>query len=939
MKRNSVGCISDPPLYLHELCRRAQGFVAKPHILVVLTLILSLPISVLAFQTEQGIAGSSSLILIVGTTVLLVLIGSGLWLRTRRRSQKKEDDQTVGEFSGKYSENRNRAFLEAIPDLMFLQTRDGIYTDYHAKNDKDLLVPPEEFLGKSMFEVLPADLAQRFSDSFDRAVDGEPQILEYMLTLDEVERCFEARVVSRGKEILTVIRDVTSRKFTEEALKRNEAQLAGIIESAMDGIVTIDEEQHIVLFNDAAEKIFGCSSAEAMGQPLSRFIPERFHNLLSEDTSLASNGGPPRLDPRGELCGVRASGEEFPLEASVSHIEVNEQELLTIILRDITERKRAEAEVKASEANYRAVFNAASDAILIHDLKTGAVLDVNERMCEMYGYTFEEAKRLHFEALGCDQGPFTQQSGAKWFERAAEGEPQLFEWLAKDKAGHLFWVEVSLKRAHLGGRNVLLAVVRDITERKRVMDELRQSEARFAKAFRANPQPMSITTLNGGVYLDINQSFLAMSGYSREEVLGQTAFDLGVWGTTSARANFIKELTDKGSVMNIETSFKTKDGTLRVLLSSAEQMELGGEQCLLVASSDITDRKEAEVALRRAHEELQGLKNQLEAENIYLQEELQLDQTFSEIVGHSDAIKYVVSKISQVAPTDSTVLVMGETGTGKELVARAIHSASLQKERPLIKVNCAALSPTLIESELFGHEKGAFTGAGTRKLGRFELADGGTIFLDEIGELPVQLQSKLLRVLQEGEFERVGGSRTIKVSVRIIAATNRNLKAEVDKGTFREDLWYRLNVFPITVPPLRQRKEDIPLLVEHFVTRFAKRLGKTIKAVSPRSMQALQAHSWPGNVREMANVLERAVINSHGPVLHLVDTFDQLSEQHASALSLDEIEREYILRTLENTGWRVEGPFGAAKILGLNASTLRARMSKLGIHRPRSRAV
>jgi formate hydrogenlyase transcriptional activator len=351
---------------------------------------------------------------------------------------------------------------------------------------------------------------------------------------------------------------------------------------------------------------------------------------------------------------------------------------------------------------------------------------------------------------------------------------------------------------------------------------------------------------------------------------------------------------------------------------------------------DITGRKESEVALQTAHEELHQLKNQLEAENISLQQELQLDDKFGEIIGQSDAIKYVLYKVTQVAPTNTTVLIMGETGTGKELVARAIHGASNRKDKTLIKVNCGALSPTLIESELFGHEKGSFTGAIARTQGRFELANGGTIFLDEIGELPPELQVKLLRVIQENEFERIGGSKTIKVDVRIIAATNRNLKAEVEKGTFREDLWYRLNVYPITVPPLRQRKEDIPLLVEYFSGVYAKKCGKNISSVSPRAMQSLEVHSWPGNVRELANVIERAVIHTQGSVLQLVDHWEPLVAEAGTTQTLEEVEREYIVRTLEQTGWRIEGKSGAATILGLNPSTLRTRMMKLGIQRRRS---
>jgi transcriptional regulator with GAF, ATPase, and Fis domain len=386
--------------------------------------------------------------------------------------------------------------------------------------------------------------------------------------------------------------------------------------------------------------------------------------------------------------------------------------------------------------------------------------------------------------------------------------------------------------------------------------------------------------------------------------------------------------------LELEYRLRRSDGEYRWVYSSGvPRFSPDGTFLGYIGSAiDITERKESEVALQTAHEELHQLKNQLEAENIYLQQELQLDEKFGEIVGQSDAIKYVLFKINQVAPTDSTVLITGETGTGKELAARAIHGASTRKDRPLIKVNCGALSPTLIESELFGHEKGAFTGAIGRKQGRFEVANGGTIFLDEIGELPPELQVKLLRVIQENEFERLGGSKTIKVDVRIIAATNRNLKLEVEQGTFREDLWYRLNVYPITMPPLRQRKDDIPLLIEHFVSTYAKKTGKMISSVSPRVMQSLQAHSWPGNVRELANVIERAVIHTQGSVLQVVDQFDEVADQGPTQ-TLEEVEREYIIRTLENTGWRIEGKYGAARILGLNPSTLRTRMIKLGIQR------
>jgi len=840
------------------------------------------------------------------------------------------NEQKLAEAAKLKSEERSLSILQAIPDMMFLQSPDGVYLDYHTNNRNSLLVSPDVFIGKNMREILPPDLSEKFADSFARVTQGEPQIVDYELSFNGTKQFFEARLVLSGQNILSIIRDVTSRKLTKDALQLNEAQLASIISSAMDAIITIDDRQEIVLFNAAAEKMFNYSSAEMLGQHFNQLIPERFHEHFQLSSDKKTNRLVGTLE---DIYGRRSCGEEFPLEASISQIELQGGKFLTVILRDLSERKEAE-------------------------------------------------------------------------------------------------------------------------------DQLRRSEDRFGKAFRSNPQPMSITTLSEGTYLYVNQSFINTIGYTRDELIGHTSLELNIWETKEAREAFIARLQELGSLANYETRVRIKDGSFRVLLSAAERIEIDNEPCLLIGSSDITERKQAQAALKEseerfrnmadsapvmiwvfnqdkkfsylnmrwrdfigkasdeeladrwdegihpddydrvvqfygrnfeqkshfeieyrrlrydgqyrwvfdtgtprfssdqiflgyigsciditerkqseqalieAHDDLNKLTTHLEAENIYLQEELKHDHTFGEIVGNSVAIKYVLFAISQVAPTDSTVLILGETGTGKELVARAIHAASLRKDRPLIKVNCGALSPTLIESELFGHEKGAFTGASARKLGRFELANGGTLFLDEIGELPLDLQVKLLRVIQEGELERLGGNKTIKTDVRIIAATNRNLKQEIDNGKFRQDLWYRLNVFPITVPPLRQRKEDIPMLAEHFVGKSAKKFGKPLTSISGQVISNLQSYSWPGNVREFANVIERAVLNSHDAVLRSVDRFEEtLPEMATTIKTLEEVEREYILFTLENTGWRLEGPHGAAKILGINPSTLRTRMLKLGIQR------
>ena len=354
-------------------------------------------------------------------------------------------------------------------------------------------------------------------------------------------------------------------------------------------------------------------------------------------------------------------------------------------------------------------------------------------------------------------------------------------------------------------------------------------------------------------------------------------------------------------------------------------------------TQEIEERKNAEESLQGTYAEIKRLKDRLQAENVYLQQEVAQEYNFGELIGQSNALSHVFFRVEQVAPMNATVLLHGETGTGKGVVARAIHSQSIRKGRPMITVNCTALPANLIESELFGREKGAFTGANVRQIGRFELADGGTIFLDEIGEMPLELQCKLLRVIQEGEFERLGSPRTIKVDVRIIAASNRNLEEEIRKGNFREDLFYRLNVFPITIPPLRQRKEDIPLLVNHFVAKFNKKIGKKIDTVSKDTLNVLQEYHWPGIVRELESVIERAVITSQGNALQILDRFDTFQKKEETGThnvkALVELEHDHILQILQKTAWRIEGKNGAAVILGLNASTLRARMRKYGIVR------
>ena len=449
----------------------------------------------------------------------------------------------------------------------------------------------------------------------------------------------------------------------------------------------------------------------------------------------------------------------------------------------------------------------------------------------------------------------------------------------------------------------------------------------------------------------VNDTAANMLGWQLEDLIGKRQHDIIHHTKQDGSHHEAKDCPiyaafKDGKVHRVDTDvFWRKDGTFFPVeyISTPMRDDKGKLMGAVVAFSDITRRKEADRAIQKSNADLQKalteveqLKTRLEQENIYLQQEIKLTHNFEEIISQSKKFRKVLTQVEQVAATDSTVLILGESGTGKELIARAVHNISKRKERALVIVNCAALPSTLIESELFGHEKGAFTGAFARKIGRFELADGGSIFLDEIGEISLELQPKLLRVLQEGEFERLGSTKTTKVNVRVIAASNRDLRLAIEKGEFREDLYYRLNVFPINLLPLRERKEDIPLLAQHFLLKHGTRIGNQISAITQKVMDALINYSWPGNVRELENIIERAVIITRGNNLDLGDSLPKNIGvlQKEKITTLEENERSYILKALEFTNWKISGERGAAKLLGIKRTTLESRMKKLNIQRP-----
>ncbi|MEW6053527.1 MAG: sigma 54-interacting transcriptional regulator [Nitrospirota bacterium] len=511
----------------------------------------------------------------------------------------------------------------------------------------------------------------------------------------------------------------------------------------------------------------------------------------------------------------------------------------------------------------------------------------------------------------------------------------------------------------------------EATKRKKAEEALKVSETRYRRLFETAQDGIVLLDADTGKILDVNPFLIKMLGYSQKYFLGKKLWEIGPFSDIAESQFQFSELQTKGYVRYEHLPLETRDGllidvefvsnvylvdhkkiiqcnirdiTLRkhaeeALRKTYDELELRvkertkdldeANQQLL---REIKERKKAEESLREALKEVKQLRDKLHEENIYLKEEINLIHSHKDIVGNSEAIRTVLKQIEQVAPTDSTVLIQGETGTGKELLAHAIHNLSARKGRLMIKVNCAALPPTLIESELFGRERGAFTGALSKQLGRFELADSSTIFLDEIDVLPLELQTKLLRVLECGEFERLGSPRTVKVNIRIISATNCDLARLVSVGGFREDLYYRLNVFQITVPSLRERREDILPLVWFFVQEFSKRMGKRIESIPEKSVQALQSYLWPGNVRELRNVTERAMIITTGPVLNLDVPKIARSGADQSG-TLEEVEKQHIIEALNTTGWRVSGKGGAAEVLDINPKTLESMMKKLGIQR------
>jgi PAS domain S-box-containing protein len=731
------------------------------------------------------------------------------------------------------------------------------------------------------------------------------------------------------------------RKSAEEALRQAEEKYRSIFENALEGIYEASREGKNLTSNRALAQMLGYDSPEEFTATITDLAHQIWvdPNQRTEYTRLLEQNS---VVLNYECEYYRKDKTKIWVSLNARRVVGPDGETLHYsgFVEDITERKKVADSLKQSEERYRALVETSADWVWEVDANANYTY-ADPKVKKILGYAPEEV-------IG--RTPFHFMD-----EKEAQRVRTIFEQIAAERLPFSGLININL---HRDGRRVILetggvpifgldgefmgyrGMDRDVTERKHAEEILRESEEKFRQLAENIREVFWIREPSGLIYM--SQACEQIFGLSSESLIKAHDSFIDIIHPEDRERVLSARLAGFANQESVvEHRIIRPDGSIRWIYSRMFPVRLDEDHVRIVGiAEDITERKLMEGLLQSRLREIEDLKDRLEAESAYLQEEIKLEHNFGNIIGRSDAMNYIFYRVQQVSNTGMTVLILGETGTGKELIARTIHENSSRRSRPMVKVNCAVLPAGLIESELFGHEKGAFTGAVARKLGRFELANNTTLFLDEIGELPFDLQVKLLRVIEEGEFERLGGTQTIKINARIIAATNRNLEKEMKEGRFRADLWYRLNVYPITVPPLRERTVDIPMMVVHFVEKYSKQLGKTIQKIPAGLVEALKNYKWPGNVRELQHVIERAVINSLETTLQLADDFGGATIPQAPAMArnktLEELEREYILEILAKTGWKIEGRSGAAEILNLNPNTLRSRMKKLGIQKAQS---
>lgn len=737
--------------------------------------------------------------------------------------------------------------------------------------------------------------------------------------------------------------DIEDRKVAERELQRRtetQAVFQKLVNSSMDGILAFDKEGRYTVWNPALARIFGIDESQRLGQKASDLCP--FFRQTGGKNCYADAIGGKGVIARDIPYVFAETGKQIFLDGHFSPLLDDGGNIIggLAIIRDVTERKWAEKEIQQ-------LVDAVPQTIIV--LATdGRRLYPNKVTLDFFGWTLEDFADDNKVRQG-----FHPDDLASFYDKRergiSSGVPFKIEAriLRNDSQYRWFLFMYNPYRNGQGDIVKWYSTGTDIQDRKEAEDALRRSESYLAEAQRlSHTGSFAHDPIRGEITYWSAESYRtfgfdpAMGPISYAEARSRVHPD-DLQGFDDYRERGIREKTG----VEIDFRLLLPDGSIKnVHCISRPVVNASGEVVELVGTNmDVTEQHQSRTTLEKAFEEIKQLKDELYKENLALREEIDQASMFEEIVGSSEPLRRVLIQVTKVAPTDSTVLIAGETGTGKELIARAIHKRSPRSSRTFVSVNCAAIPVTLIGSELFGHERGAFTGATARRLGRFELAEGGTLFLDEVGDLPAETQIALLRVLQERRLERIGGNQSIAVNVRIIAATNRDLKAAIKTGTFRSDLFYRLNVFPIDVPALRERKEDIPLLVEYLTERYASKAGKKIKHVARRTLELFQAYDWPGNIRELQNVIERAVILCDGETLSV----DEVWLQHESPrptedgkrlarLGTDQ-EKELIESALATSKGRVSGPSGAAARLGVPRSTLETKIKTLRINKHRFR--
>jgi len=787
------------------------------------------------------------------------------------------------------------------------------FLDVNEAACRDLGYSREELLFLTVFDINPdideakwSKALKRLQESgyliqkgTHRRKDGSTFPVETSFKLVQLERRY----------VVAVSRDISERKKVEEELRGSERRYRTLFERTVAGVAIIGLDGRVIDCNDAWARIFGHSdAAECLGGQILECYPDpAYRQVLLEELKRSGQYSNRELQLR------RKDGTPFwVLLNSALLTECPDQLVIQSTVFDITEHKRTEASLKASETHFRILVEQSPAGIFLADA-LGNFLDVNPAGSEMLGYTREDILKL---AITDVVVPEEAAQVTEDRHRVLQGQAVRNEWKFRRKDGSTLSGEVLGKRLPDGR---MQAILRDITERRRSEEILRQSEGRFRVALKNSP----ITVFNQDLQMRYTWIYNPQL-YWQQEVLGKTDDEI-IGPDKAAVLNKLKNrVLDTGAAVREEVVIPHNGGNYSLDITIEPLLDAEGKIVGITgAAVDIAK-------LRALADSLQAAKDKLVQEKLYLEGEIAAQLGFEEIIGQSPALLEVLKQARIVAATDSTVLLLGETGTGKELVARAVHRLSARREKNFIKLNCAAVPSGLLESELFGHEKGAFTGAVNQKVGRIELADGGTLFLDEIGELPLELQPKLLRVLQDREFERLGGVRTLRVDVRIISATNRDLRRNVAEKKFREDLFYRLNVFPVQLPPLRERRSDIPMLVKHFVQKHAGLMGKKIESIPAETLEVLQNWNWPGNIRELENMIERMVILTKGVEL-AASPIELESDQRTGDDDLTEMEREHIIRILRDTNGVLSGVDGAASRLGLKRTTLQSMLKRFNI--------